>query len=774
MLVVNGLPSFNINRSGHFNLSLFLNYKRAILAYFILFFSLAFPFFLGNVVAPHRQHNDIRAVETHKGSELKENPKFSDCNHFYIPEITQNLKGTRSGWLALWTNSNELGRPIYKLSGFAQTYFPSWILSKIIDNPWRFYTIICLFNCFFAGIFILLFCREVNLSPIAGLIAGMSLATAPYLMYWLTFPMYTAVWCWSSGILWGITRMARRTDLLSWSILAFSSYSLLMTAFPQTVVFHAYILTGYGLYLVYKKQKSGWFEASRFCAFSLSALIVGAILAAPVYIDLMHTASESARVGCDPSFFTEVLPKISTLKEAVGFFVLSTSPQFFGDPIMPDYTFYCIFEGFGITPLMIFFSLIGLLSRFKETWAWWLAIAILFMLTFVQPFYIVMIKYFGLNLSRCIPINIILLPLIIIVAYGVDALAKRSIGDELSLVVLMATAGVMGVLVIGVGYGLNQGIEIRWYMVLFMVILLALFLAQYKKTHLLLLITALIIVMATISYPLILHQNPSKIAMTSPLVEKIQANLPKSSRYALIAPNLSILSPNLNSMFGLDSIHSYNSLSSRRYHLLINALGGKMIAYGRHNYVISPDYNSAMFWMSNVGLVLSPNTLSNQNLEYLGEESGYHFYKVISRMGESLQIIPLQTQTLNSENLEVEDIWLLKTYTPFKELDQGDFLDFKVMSGLPSILILSQKFHRDWQAQVRVKSGWIPAKTITINGVFQGIVLPKDVYQVRLEFKQFASYTWVGHIFWFFLLIFLVFSILQKNKLIHTGQKNER
>ncbi len=355
-----------------------------------------------------------------------------------------------------------------------------------------------------------------------------------------------------------------------------------------------------------------------------------------------------------------------------------------------------------------------------------------------------------------------MIPITITTAYGVDALAKRSAHHELSRVLLVAVAGVMAVIVIGLVVCLIYDKLIHWGMVLFMLIIAACFIAQYRKTRPLLLIGAQLIVLATISHPLILRQKLDQIAVTSPLLEKMQVNLPKNSRYAIINNNSSILPPNLNVMFGLNSIHTYNSLSSRRYHSLINALGGNVLTYGRHNIFISPDYNSSLFFVSNIGLILSQNEIYNRNLEYIGEESGFHFYKVISRMGDNLQVIPLQTHNMDSEDFEVTDIQSLQKYSSSKELDQGDLLEFNVTPGIPSVLILSQKFHPDWRAEVRLKTGWIAAKTIIVNGIFQGISLPKNTYQVRLQFKQFVSYAWVGHIFWFLLLIFLVFKFLQR------------
>jgi hypothetical protein len=274
------------------------------------------------------------------------------------------------------------------------------------------------------------------------------------------------------------------------------------------------------------------------------------------------------------------------------------------------------------------------------------------------------------------------------------------------------------------------------------------------------LIAVLVLVLATISYPLMLRQDPALIATTSPLVEKVRANLPAGSRYAAAAPGLSVLPPNLNAGLGLASVHSYNSLSSTRYHALIKALGGEMHTYGRWNGMISPDYNSAMFWMSNISLMLSPMKLTHENLAYLGEESGVHLHKVISRMGDSLQVTP-PTSTV-AEDLHIADPRLLPRHIPTKLLDQGDLLEFEVTSGAPSVLFLSQKFHRDWKAQVFDQSGWVPAKTTVINGVFQGVLLPQNAQRVRLEFKPYTRYAWVAHVFWLILLALIGFMAWKK------------
>ncbi|MDF0605551.1 hypothetical protein HZU77_007800 [Neisseriaceae bacterium TC5R-5] len=743
------------------NCALLLNYKSVLIAYCLLFFGLMLPYLLlGEVAAPHRQVIEIGAVGTNLNTALIENRKFSDYTNSYIPEIFDHLKGARSGWITLWTNQNELGRSLYQTGGFSPAYLPSWVIAQFTADPWRFITALSLFTCFFAGVFVILFCREIGLHPLAGLIAGVSLAASPLFMYWLTFPMFGATFCWAAGALWGVTRLAKKYDLVGWSVLAFSGYSLLMTAYPQGVVIHAYILGGYGLCLAYRKQQLDALVAGRFLALSMTALIAGAVLALPVYADLAYLRAESVRIAPDPSFFTVYLSKFTSSLDAWKFLVLGTIPELFGNPVETAFPF--AYSGLSVTPLVIFFAIICLLVSYKQTWGWWLVIAVFCLLAFVHPLYVLCVKYLGFNLSRGNPLSFLLLPFTIIVAYGADALLKRTAHGELAAVITVATAGVLAVLAIGVGFGLSQAFSIRWWMVLLMLVLTVLLAAQHPQTRPPLLLAALVIVLAAISFPLMLRQDPAQIATTSHLVEKVRANLPTGSRFAVAAPGLSVLPPNLNAALGLASVHSYNSLSSRRYHTLIKELGGEVQTYGRWNGAISPDYNSAMFWMSNISLMLSPMKLTHENLEFLGNESGVYLHKVISRMGDSLQVTSPSQTSMVADGRHIADPRLLPKYIPTKLLGQGDLLEFEVRPGAPSVLILSQKFHRDWQAQAFDQSGWVPAKTTVINGVFQGVLLPQNAQRVRLEFKPYARYAWVAHVFWLILLTLIGFMAWKK------------
>ncbi|HES58114.1 MAG TPA: hypothetical protein ENO21_01645, partial [Firmicutes bacterium] len=546
------------------NASSLKGYRYVFLAYgfaTLLFFH---PFLSGDVAAPHRQILEVGAVATNLTTSHLENRKFSDYTSEYIPEISEHLRGSRSGWLTLWTDHNELGRPVYHISGFSPAYPPSWIIGKLTDSPWRFTTVLSLLACFGAGIFVMLYCREIGLAPLAGLIAGSSLAASPLFMYWLIFPMFPAVWCWSVAALWAMTRLARRPDLIGWGTLAFSGYSLLMTVYPQPVVYHAYLLGGYGLYLAYRKRRHNPAEIVRFVALGASALVVVGVLALPVYLDLALIAAESERVAPDPSFFTAILPAVDSVASGLRFMLLSTVPELFGNPIKESFPFK--YDGLSITPLVMFLGVVGLFTAFRRTWGWWLAIVVFFLLTFVHPLYVLGVEYLGLGLSRSIPLGSITLPLTVIVAHGADALIRREDPETVSRAAKYAASSVFAVIATGTGLGVAGFVPVRWGMVLAMLVVAGLLAANCKTTRPALLLAALLTVLISISYPLMLRQDPAHIATTSPLVEKICANLSTGSRFAVAAPEISILPPNLNASLGLASVHSYNSLSSRRYH----------------------------------------------------------------------------------------------------------------------------------------------------------------------------------------------------------------
>jgi hypothetical protein len=84
--------------------------------------------------------------------------------------------------------------------------------------------------------------------------------------------------------------------------------------------------------------------------------------------------------------------------------------------------------------------------------------------------------------------------------------------------------------------------------------------------------------------------------------------------------------------------------------------------------------SSNHFWMSNIGLMLSPHPLHHSQLKFATKVSDIYLYQVTSRMGEALQILSSVPPTKEG-NITLPDPRKLNTLTPEKILDQGDLLD---------------------------------------------------------------------------------------------------
>jgi hypothetical protein len=734
-------------------------FRDAALIYAIFFVLLAFPYwFSGNIIAPYNQKDEIAATTFDHVNAL-ENKKFSDYPREFVPEVAMHLTGPRSTWIALWTNLNELGRPVNQLWGFSPAYPPSWLLTWFVSSPQRFLTILSLGTCFIGGLFVLLFCKEMRLTPLGSLVVSCSFASAPVFMYWLTFPMFVASWCWSAGALYGAIRLARKPDLLGWAILSFSIYSLLMTAYQQMIVYHAYLLAGYGVFLCLRILRfDGIAATNRFFMSSGSAVIVGTLLVLPIYLDLFYTASETSRVKQDIPFFTESLPNISSLNDVWQLFTTTTFPQIFGNPSSSSYPL--LFDGDSVTPLIIFFILVGLFLRFRQTYGWWIFVLVCLCFHFIRPLYIFGVEHLGFNFSRVTPLDTSMLPLTIIAAHGADAVVRRPLVSSVSWAVILATLGTCTALVIAILFGLAQGLVICWGAVAISLLVVGLLGAQLNRAQLALLIAAVLVDGAFVSSPLMLRQDPLSVATNSTLVERVRAHLPSDSRFAVTSPGIYVLRPNLNAALGLASIHSYNSLPSRRYHSLIEALGGQFKSFGRVNIKIAPDYGSDTFWMSNISLILSRQKNDHYNLEPLGRIDRLYLYQIKSRMGFCLQVF-VPTELIGMEDIDIGDPRKLVARQAKKTSDEGDKITVKVQPSPASLLILSQKYHRDWHANALSQSGWANARTVVVNGVFQGVLLPEGTRKVRLQFRPYASFAWIGHLFWSLLLMALLSQLPQ-------------
>ena len=575
-------------------------------------------------------------------------------------------------------------------------------------------------------------------------------------MFWLIFPMYLTAWCWSAGVLWGLARAIRRADTVSWAVLAFSIYSLGLTAYPQYVVHHAYMLLGYGIILLWQNYKPlGMAGIRKIILLVGSSIIVGGLLTLPVLMDLAHVVSESNQRMKEVSFFTMYLQGMNYWIDAARFFVFVVQPEAFGRFADDSYRFPSY--GFYITLLTLFFGVIALFGAFKKTLWWWVVIAAFVYLTFSFQTYEFAVKYLFFNVSPVLPIAMITLPLAVVVAFGADFFFQRKGGALQAAIIGLGILGVSGAVIGALSYGYHFGHEIHWASVAFSALFIGLLVWLAFVKWPILLVLAICVVTFSVSFPAMFRQAGSSILNTSPLVEAIRAELKGGGRYLIANPGygLRLLPPNLNARLDLATVHNSNSLASRRYQAWLEAMNDSKEWQGGRSSSLSPTYDSPIFWMSNVSLILSPEAIDHENLDFIDTVQGVRLYRVRSRMGEALQVM-LPSLDLSGNAIEILDPRVEVTSKPTIEKNLGDRIDLRLNNKKRSLLVLSQKYHRDWQALGYRELGWASIDTAVVNGVFQGVLVPEGTDIVRMDFKPYVRYSWVGHLFWLLLLLFVV------------------
>ena len=58
-------------------------------------------------------------------------------------------------------------------------------------------------------------------------------------------------------------------------------------------------------------------------------------------------------------------------------------------------------------------------------------------------------------------------------------------------------------------------------------------------------------------------------------------------------------------------------------------------------------------------------------------------------------------------------------------------------------------------AWAQTPNGEVKAQTIPVNGFFQGIVLPPETFDVRLQFSPIVRFAWIAHLGWLIMLSLL-------------------
>lgn len=706
----------------------------ALIALLVLFFA---PIVLrGRVIYPHDNRVEM-GIGTPDESGLPKNRQFTDQSSFYVPEIHHHLNGDHVAWLSTWNPHVELGRPSSHVSGFSPVFVVTRVLSWFTRDAFVVYTVLAILAVVGAAIFAFLWFSALGLHPWACFAGAAGLALGVFAIYWLTFAMFLWGLCWTLAIAWLVVKFLERATFARGFWIAFCVHALLLTAYPQQIVWHGYLLVLFTIGWWWREPQ----RALRPLVLLAVCAIVGFALAAPVYLDLLHSSVNSARAGVDVEYFLPSLPIVQNLRDVAAYVSLSIDPFASGNPIDPAYA--PRFNGIALTP---FFAALVAIACLEGGWhrAWpWLAFAsVCFVLSIWPDAYVFGVKHLGLSFSRFVPLAAATIPLGVAATLALDrtlnvgfrrpwlAIAVAAIVPIFSIVFQASTrdsAGLAIGLVVFAGFAALVWTRKTWLVPVLVVASVALYTSR-----------------------LVLARPESEIARTSPLVERLRELTRDGTRYAFVGAKAGIvLPPNQEAQNGLRSIHSYDSLASRLYDawvLRVSEVGAR--TFGRHFARIANEsrLGSDDIALGSVSTMVSTAPLRSAAIEAAGEVDGFHLYRAKAAPVRFGQFDVFTESVGGGFTLGASSAHAAPH--PVKIVEEHD--DRLVLQISPSdhatLLFVSRQFHADWHATVGDEMHRTNVVPVLVDGFYLGVVVPPAAQRVELEFRPWARWMWVSQL----------------------------
>ena len=704
--------------------------RAALLGVLVAFFG---PMLLrGEVIFPHDNDRELGIVANPAGGRIA-NRYFRDLDALYVPELHLTLHGERSGWLTTWNPYVEMGRSRVHRHGLSRAFFVTHALSLCTDDPIVVSTWLAILAVVCSAWFGYLFLQSLGLLPAACLAGALGVALGVPSASWLTHSVLLWPYACTLALLWLMTRYAASPSPIVGLGIALTVHVLLLSAFQQSSVWSFYIVAGYGLACL------GPMRTAR-QRFSLGLAIagfgaIGVLSALPVYLDLWIAAQQSARLeGVDDSFFLWNLARMGGPRE----WILFTSQLFdsfwYGNPVEPGNGMRYAY--FSLTPLfasLLLLSFSGGLSR--RIWPWQLLAGLAVLLTICAPAYLFAIHYLGLSFSRLAPIQGAILAFFIPGSYAADHLLRTPDSQRAARVALACLPLVVSA---SSAIAFPRLVEPAFAAMAVAFSLACLVFAWSPRSSILVAIA--IATVFAYGRPLVLSRPRSAIHRTSPMIERIQEETRDGSRFAWVGS--AILPSNQEVLYGIRSVHTHNSLSSRQYQewvLRISERGTH--TYGRHFQALSSDarLHGDELSFSGIGLLLSRDPIDPEIATRAGHTAGFGVYRTRERPLLIAQVSRYQREGEGELTIpgSLRDAQLLPVE---RQQSQGDRIRFQLTpSPRETLLFVSQQYHPQWSA----RSNGRTLATVRVNAFYQGVLLPPGTEQVVLEFRPFVRFSWI-------------------------------
>ncbi len=672
------------------------------------------------------------------------NRRFSDQTNQFVPFLQHQLRGTSAGWIATWNPHSQLGRPPFHLSGVSKAYFLTRFFSWFSDNAFRVYTWLGISALLGSVLFTWLFCRARGLHPVACAVGALGLGLGAYNVYWLTFVLYPWSVCWTMGLLFSLTLYVRRPTLAAGLGTAFTLYNLLLTGYPQQVVWNGLLVAGFVVLDLARLDGPG-VRLRRLAGVGGWAAL-GLACAAPVYLDLWVNTVESARVDAPISFYLWNLPKPKGFAGLLVFLAQTIDPFWIGRPVEQFPAYPVRYLGMSLLPVFAACASVSLLW-FRRLWGLVLFAGLGYLMTFWPGFYVGGVELGLLALSPHLPVIGVLIALLLLGTWSVDLVLREGVANRSVAVVLAGLPLVLVVLAAVFGaYELRPGYVLVGCTGFGLVFL---FLWSGRSGWILAGAAASVLFYGR---QLLLERPIESIRFDSPLVDAIRDNLEPGYRFAWVddrplklqaADNGGIALPlpaNQEIYHGFHSVHTYNSLSPQRYQDWagrISAIGTRQLGRVFRSIWPSPKMYGPDLELAGLQLLLCPSGYV-PDPERFEAVPGTIVFRAKARPLLEAQL-PLDAELTGDEPWL--DGVLGHEHWPVSRTSTGDdALVFDVTSrDEPSLLFVSQAYHPGWHAFANGSE----LATVPINDFYQGVRVPARTETVELRFLPFVRWSWV-------------------------------
>jgi hypothetical protein len=423
-----------------------MKYKPYLIFFFIwIIFSYSF-FFRGRIPAPLDFLVDFYSPWEQYYDLPVKNASLSDVVSQIIPWKLFNAQELKAGRIPIWNPYNLGGTP--QLGNWQSgVFYPTTLLFLVLPDmiAWSFHILL---QPLLAGLFMILFLRQLKISSPASLLGGIIFAYGGFMTSWLEWGTLGHAILWLPLGLYGVDRVkskeqrvkSDKTNIRISLLTIFAMTMSLLAGHPQTSIYLMITVIGYFLY---RNWSLGKF---RLLLFANYYLLIPILLSAPQVFPSIQVYIESAKNLIDGSGWAKSF--LIKPENLLTFFV----PDFFGNPVTRNNwgSFSYVEMGGYIGIVSLFLAITGILKNFTKTNFFVLLIIFALIFAVDSPVSRLLIDLGIPVISGSSPsrlMGIIDFGLVVLAAFGLDfisKLIKKKQLKSLNLLLIFLTAVLAG------------------------------------------------------------------------------------------------------------------------------------------------------------------------------------------------------------------------------------------------------------------------------------------------------------------------------------------